>query len=352
MRVPGFALEAFLSELFVRQGAAADEARDVSRHLVESNLKGHDSHGVMRAPWYMDKVDTGEIVPGAPITVALETPTTAVVDGHWGFGQPIARRAIELAIEKASAHNLGCVTVRACNHVGRLGAYTTLASSRGFVGIGMANLNGTSHCVAPFGGIDRRLPTNPISIAFPRGGTPDFLLDMTSSIVAEGKLKMKLNRREPLPDGWAIDSEGHPAGRAEQFYDEPRGAILPLGGPMGHKGFGLSLAIDALSGALSGAACSNPRSGQHGNACLFLVLRIEAFCPLSEFETKVSELMDHVKSARPMPGVDRILIPGEPEYLAAEQGGRDGVLVDDTTWAALLERASRAGIDRLVPVAV
>ena len=216
----------------------------------------------------------------------------------------------------------------------------------------MANLHGTSHCVAPFGGIDRKLPTNPISIAFPRGGTTDFLLDMTSSIVAEGKLKMKLNRGEPLPDGWAIDSEGHPAGQPAQFYDEPRGAILPLGGPMGHKGFGLSLAIDALSGALSGADCSNPRGGQHGNACLFLALRIEAFCPVSEFETKVSGLMAHVKSARPMPGVDRIMIPGEPELLAAERGRRDGVVVDDTTWAALLERARRVGIEALVPAAL
>lgn len=350
VRVSASALDAFITDLLVRHGVAVDEAGEVSRHLVETNLAGHDSHGVMRAPWYMEKVDKGEIVPGAPITVENDTPTTAAVDGHWGFGQPIARRAMELAIEKASAYNLGCVTVRACNHVGRLGAYTTLASSRGFVGIGMANLHGTSHCVAPFGGIDRKLPTNPISIAFPRGGTTDFLLDMTSSIVAEGKLKMKLNRGEPLPSGWAIDSEGHPAGQPTQFYNEPRGAILPLGGAMGYKGFGLSLAIDALSGALSGADCSNPRSSRHGNACLFLALKIEAFCPISEFETKVSELMAHVKNARPMPGVDRIAIPGEPEQLSAQQGRRDGLLVDDITWAALLERAKRVGIE--APAAV
>ena len=345
VRVSASELEAFINELLVRHGAATDEAGEVSRHLVETNLAGHDSHGVMRAPWYMEKMDKGEIVPGAPITIGRETPTTAVVDGHWGFGQPIARRAMELAIEKASTHNLGCVTVRACNHVGRLGAYTTLASSRGFVGIGMANLHGTSHCVAPFGGIDRKLPTNPISIAFPRGGATDFLLDMTSSIVAEGKLKMKLYRGEPLPDGWAIDSEGHPASHPAQFYNDPRGAIMPLGGAMGYKGFGLSLAIDALSGALSGADCSNPRSSRHGNACFFLALRIEAFCPVSEFESKVGELMTHVKNARLMPGVDRIAIPGEPEQAATRQGQRDGLLIDDTTWTALLGRARRVGIE-------
>ncbi len=350
MRISAGALQAFVAELFARQGAMPDEALEVAQHLVGSNLAGHDSHGVMRAPWYMEKIDKGEIVPGAPITVERESATTAVVSGHWGFGQPIARRGMELAIEKASAHDLGCVTVRECNHMGRLGAYTTLASSRGFVGIGMANLHGTSHCVAPFGGIDRKLPTNPISIAFRRGETPDFLLDMTSSIVAEGKLKLRLNRGEPLPDGWAIDSEGLPASKPAQFYDEPRGAILPLGGPMGHKGFGLSLAIDALSGALSGADCSNPRSGRHGNACLFLAIRIEAFCPLAEFEAKVRELMAHVQSARPMPGVDGIMVPGEPEHRSAQAGERDGVLVDDMTWTALRERAGRAGVHAPEPL--
>ena len=352
MRVAADALQSFIAELFVRQGAAEAEARDVAEHLVGSNLAGHDSHGVMRSTWYMEKIDKGEIVPGAPIDVARSSATTAALDGHWGFGQPIARRGMELAIEKAAEHDLGCVTVRRCNHVGRLGAYTKLASARGFVGIAMANLHGTSHCVAPFGGIDRKLPTNPISIAFPRGSTPDFLLDMTSSIVAEGRLKMKLNRGEPLPDGWAIDSEGLPASDASQFYNEPRGAILPLGGPVGYKGFGLSLAIDALSGALSGAECSNPRGGQHGNACLFLALRIEAFCPLSEFEAKVSALMSHVASSRPMPGVRAVIIPGEPEGVAEEAGARSGIDVDEVTWEALRQRAMRAGIGAQIPQAI
>lgn len=344
MRISATVLRSFVAELFARQGASSDEAREVANHLVDSNLAGHDSHGVMRAPWYMEKIDKGELVPGAKPSVERPTATTAIVDGHWGFGQPIARYAMELAIEKADKANLGCVTVRNCNHVGRLGAYTGLASERGFVGIGMANLHGTSHCVAPFGGIDRKLPTNPISIAFPRAGTPNFLLDMTSSIVAEGKLKMKLNRGEPLPEGWAIDSEGEPARQPSQFYDEPRGAILPLGGAMGHKGFGLSMAIDALSGALSGADCSNPRSARHGNACLFLAIKIDAFTPLAEFESKIEELVTHVKSARPMPGVERILVPGEPEHRSAADGDSAGLLVDETTWKALTARAKTAGV--------
>lgn len=342
-------LENLLAELFRQHGASPAEAIEVAHHLVESNLAGHDSHGVMRAPWYMEKIDKRELVPGAPITIEDETPTTAIVDGHWGFGQPVARAAMELAIAKAATQNLGCVTVRAANHVGRLGAYTSLAPAQGFAAIGMANLHGTSHCVAPFGGIDRKLPTNPISIAFPRRQEPHFLLDMTSSIVAEGKLKMKLNRGEPLPDGWAIDSEGRPAEQPQQFYGDPRGAILPLGGPMGHKGFGLSLAIDVLSGALSGADCSNPASTRHGNACFFLALKIEAFCPLDVFESKVQALVEHVTGARPMPGTERVMIPGEPEAAAAARLRRDGIEVDGPTWTALQERARRFGVEALLP---
>lgn len=344
VRIDPERLERFLSEIFRQSGASEADAAEVSAHLVESNLAGHDSHGVMRAPWYLEKIDKQEIVPGAPIAIEREAPTTAIVNGHWGFGQPIARRAMELAVEKARQAGMASVAVRQANHVGRIGAYTQLASDAGMIGIGMANLHGTSHCVAPFGGIDRKLPTNPLSIAFPRGGDLGFLLDMTSSIVAEGKLKMKLNRGEPLPDGWAINSTGDPAHDPREFYDEPRGAILPLGGAMGHKGFGLSLAIDALSGGLSGAGCSGPSGTRHGNACLFIVMRIDAFCPVPEFEARVSELTTHVKSARPMPGVERVMIPGDPERASAALGRREGLEVDDPTWAALSARARAAGV--------
>lgn len=343
-RVSADGLERFLAELFIRSGAAQDEAVEVAHHLVESNLAGHDSHGVLRAPWYLEKIDKAEIVPGAPIVVEHETATTARINGNWGFGQPVARQAMELAIRKAADHALGCVTVRQANHVGRLGAYTLLAPPAGMVGIGMANLHGTSHCVAPFGGIDRKLPTNPISIAFPSGGATPFLLDMTSSIVAEGKLKMKLNREEQLPAGWAIDSTGAEAAWPSQFYDEPKGAILPLGGLMGHKGFALSLAIDALSGALSGADTTNPRPKRHGNACLFLAMRIDAFCAVEEFSGKVAELITHVKAARPMPGTAGVQMPGEPEQATASARRLEGLEIDPTTWRQLTERATRLGV--------
>lgn len=335
--------EAALARLLVLYGAGEAEASEVSRHLVESDLQGHGSHGLIRAPWYIGKIETGEIVCGAPVAVEKETPSSAVLDGGWGFGQPVCRQAMELALDKAEKSVVACVTVRNANHVGRLGAYTGLAPARGMIALAMANLHGTSHCVAPFGGIDRRLPTNPLSIAAPKGSDPAFLLDMTTSIVAEGKLKVKLNRREDLPDGWAIDAEGRPASRPEQFYDEPKGALLPLGGPVGYKGFGLSLAVDALSGGLSGAQCSNPKAKRHGNACLFLAIRVDAFRPLAEFRERVDELVAHVKSSRPVPGGPGVRIPGEPERDSAERLRREGLPLDPETWSQLLAKADAKG---------
>lgn len=326
-------------------GATEDEGREISSHLVTSNLMGHDSHGVIRAPWYIDKIKKGEIIPGSSIEIENETASSAIINGNWGFGQPIARYAMELAIKKARANVLSCITARNCNHVGRLGAYTSLASDSGMVGIAMANLHGTSHVVTPHGGKEARLPTNPISIAFPSGGNIGFLLDMCTSAVAEGKLKVKLNRGEKLPKEWAIDAEGNPASDPSQFYDSPRGAILPLGGVSAHKGFALSMAIDALSGALSGAQCSNPQAKRHGNACLFIALRIEAFTPLDTFTEKVGSLINHVKSAKLADGVDEILIPGEPEDYNTKRNMEEGISIDSNTWGQLTSQAVQVGIN-------
>lgn len=337
--------EKALARLLRLYGAGEGEAAEVAEHLVGSDLQGHASHGIIRAPWYIGKMETGDIVVNAPVTTHNETPSSAVLDGGWGFGQPVCRRAMELALTKAEKTVVACVTVRNANHVGRLGAYTGLAPARGMVALAMANLHGTSHCVAPYGGIDRRLPTNPLSIAAPKGSDPAFLLDMTTSIVAEGKLKVKLNRRQPLPDGWAIDAEGRPATRPEQFYEDPKGAILPMGGSVGYKGYGLSLAVDALSGGLSGAQCSNPKAKRHGNACLFLALKVEAFRPLAEFRERVDELVAHVKSSRPAPGTGPVRVPGEPEAESAARARREGVSLDPETWSQLLAKARAKGAE-------
>lgn len=338
-------LEVFLNQLFLKYGASESEAHEIAGHLVESNLTGHDSHGTIRAPWYIDKIVKKEIIPGAPIEVVKETAVSAVVDGNWGFGQPIAKFAMELAIQKAKKSHIGCVTVRKANHIGRLGAYTSLAANNNLIGMGTANLHGTSFCVAPYGAKNAKLPTNPISMAFPTSKEPNVLLDMTSSIVAEGKVKVKFNRGEALPEGWALDEHGNPITDASLFYNEearPKGAILPLGG---HKGYALSMAIDILSGALSGAQCSHPSSPQHGNACWFLALDIEAFVPEENFKKQVDNLIEHVKSAKLADGFNEILYPGEPEYRRKKILKEEGISLEQKTVNQLIEKAAGVNLE-------
>jgi uncharacterized oxidoreductase len=341
--LPAEDLRAHLIDVLTRYRAGEAAAAEVADHLIEANLAGHDSHGVMRAPWYIEKIEAGELIPGAPLEILNETPTTAIVDGHWGFGQPASRRAIDLAIAKAEAAGIACVTVRRANHMGRVGYYTGRASAAGLIGLGCVNLHGASPCVAPFGGIDRRLPTNPFSVAYPADRAPDFLLDMTSSIVAEGKLQLRRNRGLPADEGWIIDHAGQATADPWAFYDEPCGALLPLGGPVGHKGFALAMAIEGLAGGLSGAGCSRPDAARHGNACWYAAIRIAAFTPLDEFRRDVGRLIDHVKSSRRAEGVAEILYPGEPERRMRDKRLADGVPIDPHTWEWLGVKAAKVG---------
>ncbi|MBI4184836.1 MAG: Ldh family oxidoreductase [Proteobacteria bacterium] len=343
-RVRADDLRSFLAALLAGCGASDEEADEVADHLVEANLTGHDSHGALRAPGYIEKIDAGEMIPRAAVTIERETPTTAVVDGHWGFGQPASRVAMRLCIEKAKAHAIACVAVRNANHMGRVGYYTGMASREGMVGLGCVNLHGASPCVAPFGGLDRRLPTNPFSIAYPTDREPDFLMDMTSSVVAEGKVRYRHTVGRPVPEGWIIDHAGAPATDTSLFYEAPFGALLPMGGVVAYKGFALSLAIEGLAGGLSGAPCSNGTAERHGNACWYVAIRIDAFGPLADFRRRVGEMIDYVKSSRKRPGVAEILYPGEPEHRTRKSRLEAGIPLDEPTWEWLIAKAARLGV--------
>ncbi len=338
------ALTAYFTELFVRFGATPATGNEVAVHLVEANLTGHDSHGALRAPWYLEKIEAGELDPKAVPAIVTEGPTTAVIDGGWGFGQPASRLAMETAIDKARQLGVGCVAVRNANHMGRVGYYTAMAAADGMVGLGCVNLHGASPCVAPFGGIDRRLPTNPFSVAFPADRQPIFLADMTTSVVAEGKLQVRRNKGLQAEEQWIIDHDGNATTDPWKFYAEPVGALLPMGGVVAHKGFALSMAIEGLAGGLSGAGCSNPTAERHGNACWYTVIRIDAFTPLDEFKANVGKLIDHVKSSRKAAGVQEILYPGEPEHLRRQERLRDGLAIDGQTWEWLGRKAALVGV--------
>ena len=222
-----------------------------------------------------------------------------------------------------------------------------MAAEADMVGITMVNAGGTALYVAPFGGRDGRLATNPIAIATPtRKGSP-ILLDITSSVVAQGKIRVAVNRGDSVPLGWLINNEGEPTQNPEDLMKTPPGALLPLGGIVGHKGYALGLMIDILGGALSGAGCSGSGNTRLQNGVLMIALDIANFTPLGDFYNHVDGLVAHVKAAPTAPGFDEILTPGEIEARHTERRLREGIPLDDETWRQIQETAAEVGIPEL-----
>jgi len=325
----------------VKLGASREEAERVATHLVTNNLLGHDSHGVIHLPGYVKQVRAGEIVPGAKLETVQETPSTAVLNGNWGFGQLIAKKAMDIAIEKAAKTSISCVGVRNCNHIGRLGEYSSMAAAQNMIGIISVNDHGSAHVMAPFGGITGRLSPNPISIAFPSGDDDrPVLLDMSTTTVAEGKLLVRRSRGERVPEGWAIDASGRPVTDPSDYFGPPEGALVPLGGALaGHKGFGLGFMLDVLDGALGGAGCSREGVTRLGNGLFISVIKISDFVHPESFKEQVENLTRFVKASELAPGFSEIIVPGEFEYRERNKRMANGITIEEETWKKLQDTA-------------
>ncbi|MBI3328332.1 MAG: Ldh family oxidoreductase [Nitrospinae bacterium] len=336
-------------KIFAELQVPREEAQWVAELLVRANLAGHDSHGVIRIPQYAQAIQSGQVQPGAPLEVVKESPATALLNGNGGLGQVVARRAMELAIQKAKATKVSAVGVSNLYHVGRLADYTRMAAEQDLLGIMTVNGGGASPIVAPFGGMAGRLATNPISIAFPTGGAVPFLLDMATSVVAEGKVRVKRNRGEQVPEGWLLDNQGLPTTDPQAFYQEPRGAILPLGGGAGHKGFGLALVVEILSGILMRADYAREDADRFSHGTFIAVIDIRAFVDPAEFRTETDALLHYLERTPKAPGVEAILYPGEPELAEQRTRERDGIPLEDETWHQLLTLAQALGITIAAP---
>jgi uncharacterized oxidoreductase len=273
-----------------------------------------------------------------------ESVAGAVLDGQQGFGQVAAHHAMGMAIDRAGSVGVSAITLQNCYHSGRLGVYALQASKAGMIGMVMVNAGGGGQSVAPFGGMERRLATNPFSIAVPSGGDFDPFLDVATSMAPEGKVRDYYRRGEALPTGWIIDSEGRPSSEPQDFYGPPAGAILPWGGSVGYKGFGLAFMIDILAGALSGAGCCGPERVPARDGVLFIALDVEQFVSPAEFSRQIQRLIDHVKSCRPAPGGAEVFVPGELEHLESIKRRKSGIEVDETTWREINALAHRYGV--------
>ncbi len=340
-------LEEIGRALFEAAGAPQAEAALVMRHIVGANLVGHDSHGVIQIPTYIDRIKAGHIVPGAPWVIVKESPTTTVVDGHWGFGYVVNERAMRLTIEKAETSNVAAATVFRQGHIGRLSSYTQMAARAGMIGLITADSGRSPKAVAPFGGREARLGTNPISMAIPSDLEGPLYLDMATSAAAAGKIALAVARGQAVPDGWVIGADGKPTNDPRQLRQG--GALLPLGGPDGgSKGTGLAVMVEILCGLLTGLGFGVEPTGRHNDGCFMACFKVDAFRPLAEFKQEVGEFIRYLKQTPPAEGSAGVLYPGEIEHRREQDRRKNGIEVEPATWARLRILAEEYGLaDRL-----
>jgi LDH2 family malate/lactate/ureidoglycolate dehydrogenase len=347
-------LHQFSTRMFELFGVPADDARLAADVLAAADLRGIDSHGVARLHTYFDMLTLGRINPRPNPRVVRETPSTATFDGDNGLGLVIGPKANALAMEKAIAAGSGWVSVRNTNHFGMAAYYPLQALKRDLIGWAMTN---STKLVAPLWGAERMLGTNPIAIAFPGLTEPPIVIDMATSATAYGKIEIALRAGKPIPEGWAVDRNGHPATRPEQMIDG--GAMVPLGGDRdhgGHKGYCLAAIVDILSCVLSGANWGPfappfalrqeipTRSVGKGIGHFFGALRIDGFIDPDDFKSQIDEWVRVFRATKPAAGTPGVLIPGDPEREAECQRRVNGVPLAAAVVADLRDIGDRTGI--------
>ncbi len=335
----------FATELLERGGIGPSQAAIVADSLVQANLRGHDSHGVMRIPFYVAKVKDGSVHPGAVLQCEKESPAVIVADGGWGLGQVLVRDLMQRLTTKALATGIACGTLKRAAHIGRLGEYAEIAASRGMASLICANTHGAAQRVAPVGGKRPRLGTNPLCIGMPGGAQGPFVFDIGTSATAEGKVRVKKIAGQPVPAGWILDPDGKPTTDPNQLYGDPPGSILPMGGDQAYKGFGLAFMVEMLSGGLSAGECSKPNAPPPvGNCAMFVVFNPEFFGGAKHLLTEVAKLEHYVRDVPLVDGVESIQLPGDPERKTMTQRKAAGIPIDDGNWKALGELANQQGV--------
>jgi LDH2 family malate/lactate/ureidoglycolate dehydrogenase len=351
---PVEALQEFCARVFMHFQVPESDAMQAADVLAAADLRGIDSHGVARVKSYFDLLSEGRINPTPQVKVVRSTPSTATLDGDNGLGLVVGPRANQTAMEMAEKAGSGWVSVMNTNHFGIAGYYVLKAVERDMIGWAMTN---STAIVAPLWGIERMLGTNPIAIAFPGKREPPIVIDMATCTAAYGKIEIALRRGEKVPAGWAIDSLG-------RVTTEPAdvlagGALLPLGSDRergGHKGYGLAVMVDLLSGALSGAnwgPFATPfalrqtiptRSVGKGIGHFFGAMRIDGFIDVDSFKSQVDEYIRVFRATKPAPGTSGPLIPGDPERESEAIRRQNGVPLILPVIEDLREISKKTGI--------
>jgi L-2-hydroxycarboxylate dehydrogenase (NAD+) len=343
-RIAADRLRAFTARAFVAAGMPADHAATCAELMVRADLTGADGHGVFRLPQYIRRIKGGAVNLRPRLVVAREAAGMALVDGDNGMGHVVMRFATETAIAKAKTAGVAWVGVRGSNHAGPASLYAAMPLAHDMIGLYLAV--GNANHMAPWGGIDLLLSTNPIAVGVPGYEEGPIVLDMATTVAAYGKVKTRAQRGETLPEGWMIDRQGN-------SLTDPRraaeGLLLPIGG---YKGYGLALIFGLLAGTLNGAAMGKDvvdfnadDSSATNTGHAIVAISLSAFGEVDEFKRRVDRLVRDIRESRKMPGVERILLPGEQSRAKFEDRSRDGIPLP----SSLLESLDKLARELKIP---
>lgn len=327
--IPADVLTARVTRIFEQLGLPDEDGRIVAEHLVEADLRGVHSHGVIRVPTYVDRIREGKINPRPNIRIVTDHGGQVVMDGDYGMGQLTAYRANALAIERGKAHGMAAVALRRSTHCGAMAYYAIRARAAGLIGLAITNAGMN---MTPTGGTQKLVGNNPFAMAVPTSRDWPMVLDMATSVVAGGKLDVARAKGQAIPLGWARDKDGNPT---TDPVAARQGSLEPLGGP---KGYGMAVMLDVLAGVLSGGRFGGmlgDEPGRGGMAQFFLTLDVARFMPLDQFIARMDELIDQIHACPKAPGVDRIYVAGEIEHDLQTARLRDGIPLEASVLAEL-----------------
>lgn len=336
-------LRPLVERIFTAAGVPAADAATVAEVLVEADLRGVESHGTTRIAGYVNMIRTGLLNPKPTVQLLRDLPSTAMLEGDQAFGIVVAKRAMEMAIDKANRVGIAAVTARNVTHTGMIGFYTMMAARAGMIGLAM---NNGPTILPPFGGKTPTLATNPFSVAFPAGKEEPIVLDMATSVVAGGKLRLAAKKGLPIPGEWALDRHGVPT-------TDPNEAIFHgfLQWAGGYKGFGLATMVEVLGGVLSGGLFGRdvPPMKDFGKeplvtSAFYMAINVENFMPLAEFGARVDRLIGHIKSSERAKGTEEVYVAGEIEFRKKAQRMKDGIPVSDVVYRELSGLATEYGV--------
>lgn len=349
--IPATTLETLVTDIFARAGCSTAESSRIGHYLVKANLTGHDSHGVVRVPRYVQMKNDGLMVPDQSASIVTDTPVYAVLDGHYGFGQTIAPQAVEVGVTKCNQMGLAAVALRHTGHLGRVADWAEMAAQEGLVTVHFVNATG-SVLVAPFGSVERRFSTAPFCVGVPRAQGLPIVLDFATSLVAEGKVQVASQGGKAIPKDALIGPDGQTSDDTRLLYgDFPvtgrrdiragSGAIRAFGE---HKGSGLALMCELLGGALTGNGCASMEK-RFSNGMFSLYIDPKRIDTSDFFSDEVSRYVDFVKAAKPAQAGLPTLLPGEPEQHTRAERMVGGIKLAEETWRLISQTAQTLGIE-------